>query len=212
MSPKPSPGILVLSDWLYRRLLAAYPASHRREYGPLLSQLWRDQCRDAYRREGPLGVVRLWPWLLLDLVKTSTCEQLNRLERNPLMNKPANPQRLATVLLWAGLASGAMTFLVFGLPLAAGACAYLASAAILGKAVAECFRPRADWWRGLVGWLIIAVAYGFFMPEWARLRHEQGLGYLIQPALLMLPMLANLAVPLIQGLLLLGQARDARVS
>jgi hypothetical protein len=212
MSSNPPAHILKLSDRLYRRLLTAYPAAYRREYGALLVQLCRDQCRDAYRRGGNFGVASLWPHLLFDLIESSAHEQLTQLERNAIMNKLANPQLLSMILLGTGLITGAMTFVCFGTPMAGVACAYIASAAILSKGILEWFRPRVDWWKGMLTGLVIAVAYGFFMPEWARLRQEYGLTHLIQPPLLMLPILVNLAVPLIQGLLTRMPGRDPKTS
>jgi hypothetical protein len=70
MMTRQVPGIIAFSDRLYRLLLWLYPADHRREYGPLMAQVFRDQCRTAYLREGALGVLWMWFPLVVDLTVT----------------------------------------------------------------------------------------------------------------------------------------------
>lgn len=70
MMTKQTPAIVVLSDHLYRLLLWLYPAEHRREYGPLMAQVFRDQCRTAYLRDGAWGVLWVWFPLMVDLAVT----------------------------------------------------------------------------------------------------------------------------------------------
>jgi len=82
MSGVPLPKALSLSDKLYRRLLAIYPAEHRREYGPLMAQLFRDQCRDAYGQEKTVGVVKLWLRVLGDLGATVGSEHVAEFRRS----------------------------------------------------------------------------------------------------------------------------------
>jgi uncharacterized protein involved in exopolysaccharide biosynthesis len=64
-----------ISQKLYEHLLAAYPRSHRREYGGAMAQLFRDQCRDAWAEGRALGVAALWCRILPDLIKTSFIER-----------------------------------------------------------------------------------------------------------------------------------------
>ena len=50
MSPahgEPDSKAVALSVRLFERFLAAYPREYRREYGPAMAQLFRDQCREA---------------------------------------------------------------------------------------------------------------------------------------------------------------------
>ena len=61
---------------VYERLLAAYPAEFRREYGPAMKQLFRDQCRDAWSQSRGRGLAILWLRVLPDLAKTSLVEHL----------------------------------------------------------------------------------------------------------------------------------------
>jgi|GEM_PF-626992 len=79
---------VMFSDKTYHRLLALYPAEHRREYGPAMAQLFRDQCRDAWRERRWSGLARLWLRVLPDLFKTSLLEHLTaRNERKSMFNK-----------------------------------------------------------------------------------------------------------------------------
>ena len=70
---------------VYERLLAIYPAKHRREYGPLMAQLFRDQCRDALEREGWMGLVGLWCRVLWDTAKMSVVEHIAAIQRIDFM-------------------------------------------------------------------------------------------------------------------------------
>jgi hypothetical protein len=72
-----------LSEHLYERLLAVYPPRHRRQYGPLMLQLFRDQYRDAVR-DGRRW--RLWWHVGADLASTAGVEQLAAL-REIIMDK-----------------------------------------------------------------------------------------------------------------------------
>jgi hypothetical protein len=53
---------LVLSDRIYQVLLWAYPASFRREYGPHMTQVFRDTCRAELAQHSWFGLSRLWHW------------------------------------------------------------------------------------------------------------------------------------------------------
>jgi hypothetical protein len=60
--------IVALSLLLYRCLLKLGPASFRRDYGTPATQDFRQCCREAYQKQGSLGVLRLWPELLGEAV------------------------------------------------------------------------------------------------------------------------------------------------
>lgn len=77
---------------LYQRLLALYPKRHREEYGGAMSQLFRDQCRDAWSEGRKRGMINLWVRALLDLLKTSVLEHLSNLNRRKSMSKLFRPQ------------------------------------------------------------------------------------------------------------------------
>jgi hypothetical protein len=117
-----SPRVVVLSEHLYRGLLRAYPAAFRRDYAAQMAQVFRSLCRDAYRRAGTAGVLRLWPAVLWDWLSTMIGEYratgreddelpLPTSER-PLMNE-RYPQQQRRPLRYAMLAGAALTlFLV----------------------------------------------------------------------------------------------------
>lgn len=58
--------LVTWSMWLYRLLLAAYPASFREEYGPEMVQVFRDTARDEHRRRGLVGLLMVWLRTLAD--------------------------------------------------------------------------------------------------------------------------------------------------
>jgi hypothetical protein len=66
----------------YRLLLWAYPAAFRRAYGADMAQLFRDCCRDAYRRRRLIGLGQLWLATLWDLGISLPREHLERLSRS----------------------------------------------------------------------------------------------------------------------------------
>src|ERR1039458_3887057 len=83
MSTPADAKALLRSQNIFERLLVAYPKAHRVEYGAAMSQLFRDQCRDAWNEAGRWGLTKLWLRVLPDLVKTSALEHLLTIkERN----------------------------------------------------------------------------------------------------------------------------------
>src|SRR5689334_116093 len=66
--------IITVSERLYRRLLRAYPAAFRHQYGAQMAQVFRDCCRTAYQRSGTGGVLQLWIPTLGDLVRNAVAE------------------------------------------------------------------------------------------------------------------------------------------
>lgn len=66
------------STGLYGLLIALYPQSFRHEYGPHMAQVFRDCCRETYRKDGPLGMVSLWAFTLLDLFKSVVEEHMHK--------------------------------------------------------------------------------------------------------------------------------------
>ena len=84
----PDGQAIALSGRLFQRLLAAYPKAHRREYGPAMAQLFRDQCRDSWRAGRAWGLTWLWLRVLPDLVKTSLLEHISTLkERRAMLDR-----------------------------------------------------------------------------------------------------------------------------
>jgi capsular polysaccharide biosynthesis protein len=89
----PDSKAVAFSGRLFQRLLAAYPEGHRREYGPAMAQLFRDQCRDAWGDGRGWGLIGLWLRVLPDLVKTSVLEHLSTLKERKTMF-----ERISTLL------------------------------------------------------------------------------------------------------------------
>jgi uncharacterized protein involved in exopolysaccharide biosynthesis len=104
------------SQRLFERLLALYPKAHRAQYGPAMSQLFRDQCRDAWRARRTWGLVSLWLHVLPDLVETSLLEHLSTLKgRKSMLEKIAEITNTGTAPLKAFFTVFAVVFLlVFG--------------------------------------------------------------------------------------------------
>jgi hypothetical protein len=71
-----SARIVAVSERLYRRLLGAYPAAFRHQYGAQMTQVFRDCCRAAYQRSGARGVLRLWIPTFGDLVRNAIAEHI----------------------------------------------------------------------------------------------------------------------------------------
>lgn len=63
------------AGWLYTALLRLYPNEHRHVYGPLMTQLFLDQLRDA-QRKGTWHVVALWLRTVIDVMATAPVEHL----------------------------------------------------------------------------------------------------------------------------------------
>ena len=61
----------MLSERIYRWLLRAYPSEHRREYGELMVQLFRDRMR---RDGGGYGGLSVWMQMIIDLAGSAYSE------------------------------------------------------------------------------------------------------------------------------------------
>jgi hypothetical protein len=103
-----------LSERLYQRLLAIYPAAYRREYGPRMLQLFRDLRRDASRRGKRRDQATLWLRVLGDVGTTAWAEHVSEFRRS-IMNKPVekfgvHPSRGIWLIVSAAiLAAGFLT-------------------------------------------------------------------------------------------------------
>lgn len=114
-----------LSCRVYRMLLAAYPADFRREYGPLMLQVFRDSARDIKRRDGKLATGKFWLAILGDLVVSASKQHIENVRE---VNDPMNNMRrdliavvgcaviilAAFMLLSYGRAHEVSSLLVFG--------------------------------------------------------------------------------------------------
>jgi hypothetical protein len=97
---------LVVSNRLYRLLLAAYPAEFRHEYGAQMAQVFRDRCREETgRRNGGshrAGLARVWMETILDLARTAPEEHLQHAGRGVRLMK-ALLKIVAAIVVYAVL-------------------------------------------------------------------------------------------------------------
>ena len=133
----PFNNVLLVAERLYRILLFAYPVTHRREYGPLMAQLFRDLCRDFYRQKGFVGLVQFWSYVLTDTAVTATVEHFYTLyEGGQIMTKKQH---------W-------MVLSLVGLPLELWILLYLINPAFTGQMLTpNTAQP--------VGWLMMAAVF-----------------------------------------------------
>lgn len=96
------PKSLTLSDRIYGLLLYAYPAKFRREYGPHMAQLFRDETGDTLGKSGTVGLAGLWLLTLADLLKTSLAEHIWEVFHMPMekMQRWSGPAAAVGGLLW----------------------------------------------------------------------------------------------------------------
>lgn len=87
MSAREDSKAIAFSENVFRRLLWAYPAVHREEYGEPMAQLFRDQCHDAWNRSRSWGLACLWLRVLPDVVGTSFWEHLETIKLRRIMFK-----------------------------------------------------------------------------------------------------------------------------
>lgn len=95
-----------LSVRIYELLLNIYPKSFQREYGPHMLQVFRDCSLRSVEREGSTGMLSLWVLTLLDLLR-STVEQY--LEKETMMTK----NTLIRLSGWAMAIGGAASAIGF---------------------------------------------------------------------------------------------------
>lgn len=153
------------SGWLFRVLLRLYPAEHRRGYGLLMEQLFRDQYRAACRQHPIFGPARLWLRLLPDVILSAWMEGRDSW-RGKLMNPSLSgrvDKMTALVFLLPALAALLLLFdpdvlrgewIPYGLAalIGAGGC-------LLGRAG---LMPRLKFWDGYAAGFLI-FAFGFLV-------------------------------------------------
>ena len=162
-----TPKVIAISDKIFRKLLRLYPQTYRRDFGGLMAQLFRDQCRDAWQKGRYAGLLRLWLRTLPDLGKTSIIEQLNQIGRDHMMNAKHAP----TLLLIAGLVLGLMSFMDVFFVIRYFKLLLIASAlCILAKAGVELFRPANEWPMVLLRTFVLMFFYRQFMPDWGAMK------------------------------------------
>ena len=181
----------------YRVLLRCYPRAHREQFGPLMVQHFRDQCRDAAETGG--GVLAVLPFatrLLADFFSSVLQENLS--SKSIMIRHLTSHARTPGILLLLAVALGLVSADVaaHGHRATGAILAYLSLCTLLLRGVAELYRP-ADQWLRATGWgVLVFVLYGFIMPLWARFQlipvAESGL----LVVLLFVALGSNLVVPL----------------
>ena len=195
--------LLQIVDRTYRASLRIYPKAFRDEFGALMSQAFRDQCRRAHQ-EGLFALLRLMLSAACDLLRASAREHLTNLT---LMNLFHNPRKASNVLLWTGIGLGFLSGAFHRMPAGIIAICYLTALIFIARAAVEWKRPHGDWWKGILTGLLIAVAYGLLMPAWAKMGAAHDLQMTTHAPAAFAAMLANLLVPLAKAALHFLQGR-----
>ncbi len=150
------------AERFFRALLWLYPADHRRDYGPLMEQLFRDQYRDARRCR--LGPARLWLRLLPDVILSAWREGRDSW-RGKLMNSSLSgrvDKTTALVFLLPALAA----LLLFDPDVLQGEWIPYGLAALIGAGGCLLGRvgliPRLEFWGGYTAGFLI-FAFGFLV-------------------------------------------------
>ncbi len=187
------------ASWIYERLLWIYPRSHRREYGPVMVQLFRDQCRAASRSGSRWALPALMLRTIPDLARSAFRENLT--EQFTHM-KTMSVQKLSLLLFVAGIGAALWSCSVGrSQPGIAVGLAYFSGLALLVRAFAEWKRPESELIRSLIWGATGAVIYAIIMPVWAKLKLP-----VIAP-LIVIPMFLNALVPLFKSALRLMRPR-----
>jgi hypothetical protein len=103
MATKPVSSVVLISERAYRLLLRLYPRRFREEHGLHMSRTFRDCSREQYQRDGILGLIGLWMFTAMDVIKTALEERAHTGEW--LMSKQAvirigGPAMIIAGILW----------------------------------------------------------------------------------------------------------------
>lgn len=91
---------MTLSERIYAGLLRLYPAAFRETYGREMLLIFRDQCRDAYRKSGRWGIAQVWLRTLADLARSVPAEHI---QGAYIMFRRACDIAISLLMLWLGL-------------------------------------------------------------------------------------------------------------
>ncbi len=132
-----SPAALRLSVWAYARLLRAYPASFRAEFGGEMALFFSDCCRDEWRCAGHAGVFCLMARAALDTLVTAPPLWAERLEEK--MTGHSTDRAWGFWLADHGLPIGGLVLLAVG--------------------------ATTSWWAMTLGWAALAIAFFAWVAE-----------------------------------------------
>jgi hypothetical protein len=151
----------------YRVLLRLYPRAHREQFGDLMLQHFRDQCRDA-SRSGRCGWMRFVAAVGSDFFSSIIQENLS--STNIMIRQLASTTKLPGILLVTAVLLGLIScnLAASGHTPVAAALAYASLLTLVGRGFAELYRSPQQWLRGMIWAGLIFVIYGFIMPLWAR--------------------------------------------
>ena len=173
---------------IYEKLLWLYPRAHREEYGPLMAQFFRDQCRAASPGNSR-ALLGLWLGTFIDLASSAFREHLsNQLHR--MKNPSRNTLSLVLFIVAIGAALLSINFIPGRVDVALGL-AYFSALTLLFRASIEWRRPPNELVRSLVWGAIIAVIFSFIFPVWGKFKLP------IIPWLVAIPVFLNALVPMI---------------
>ena len=193
---------------IYKSLLWLYPRGHRQEYGPLMVQLFRDQCREACR-QGDRRCSKLWFRTFADLGRSAFLEQLTQLTSH-MKNMP--PGKLSFILFVVAVGAALLSCLVIaGQPLLALGLAYCSALALFLRAIVEWMRPPNELIRSLVWGGTIAVIFAIIIPIWGKFHLpliSTALPAELSRALVLIPMVLNAIVPMIKAGLRVARPRS----
>jgi hypothetical protein len=145
-------GVLSIAAKLYRLLLLIYPADHRRKYGPSMTQVFCDLCRDSYRQKGLAGVVWLWLRVLPDTAVTAALEHYSASrEGDRLMTKKQHCTAIAFT----------------GFPLALWLILVVINPGFVGRMVTPARSPAQPVGWILTGTILVLVTMTYVAQRWA---------------------------------------------
>jgi hypothetical protein len=101
--------VIAFSARVYQVLLIAYPTKFRQEYGPHMSQVFRDCCLRVFEQGGAIGLLKLWATTLLDFVQSVISEHV---QKEILMRKE-DREEITHLGGWAFMVGGITFFLFF---------------------------------------------------------------------------------------------------
>jgi hypothetical protein len=100
--------VIAFSVRVYQVLLVAYPTKFRQEYGPHMSQVFRDCCLQVFEQDGVIGLLKLWAITLLDFVQSVISEHVQK----EIQMRKEDREEITRLGGWA-LMLGGFTFFLF---------------------------------------------------------------------------------------------------